>query len=229
MKEVQGKSKIFDEYTFIDFYTNQGYDHYYCMTKAIQMGFHANGILLASDDVFIKPFNLNLNSSRIWYEIASKSLCQLTNTPNLFLDGKWNLPGVGRTAVTQMWNEMNRTKSILVDEYFKIFHTNIGGNATFVCKKASDLFYIPKSKFKSFAFISSIYYKHKVFLELAVPMIIYGLSPFEDIDILRGRYLWSDAERSAPFKVFESVQHFLHPIKLAQIWNNLIKNCSLIL
>jgi hypothetical protein len=60
--------EIFDKYTFIEFDTETGFYHYHCMTKAVQMKYNTDGVLLASDDVVFKTWNIkSINSSRIWY------------------------------------------------------------------------------------------------------------------------------------------------------------------
>ena len=48
---------------------NSGYFHYYCMTKAIEVGFRGHrGILLMSDDVLLKHWRLGaLDPDKIWF------------------------------------------------------------------------------------------------------------------------------------------------------------------
>ena len=62
--------KRFDSYTFIDLSDMiAGEYHYYCMTKAIEMGFNTQqGILLMSDDVLLKFWHLTkLDTDKVWF------------------------------------------------------------------------------------------------------------------------------------------------------------------
>jgi hypothetical protein len=76
VKSVQGASKVFDDYTLVDFYTHIGYNHYYCMTRVIEMGFQTDGILLISDDLLIMPFNFNFSLSNVWFVDNSSMICE---------------------------------------------------------------------------------------------------------------------------------------------------------
>jgi hypothetical protein len=68
LNETQGQYKKFDSFTFIDIDTVDGHYHYYCMTKAIEINFNTKGILLMSDDVLLKYWDLDkLNVSKVWY------------------------------------------------------------------------------------------------------------------------------------------------------------------
>ena len=70
LNENRGKFKRFDSFTFIDMNDmDRGYYHYYCMSKAIEINFNIkSGILLMSDDVFLKFWNLNsLDKRKIWF------------------------------------------------------------------------------------------------------------------------------------------------------------------
>lgn len=67
--QLRGRDReLFDSYTFIEFDSDNRFYHYHCMTKAAQMNYNTDGVLLASDDVVFKTCHMkSLNSSRIWY------------------------------------------------------------------------------------------------------------------------------------------------------------------
>lgn len=69
LNETRGLSPHeFDKYTFSEFNSFNGYFHYYCVNKVIEMSYQTEGILLASDDVLLKYWNfVNLDSSKIWF------------------------------------------------------------------------------------------------------------------------------------------------------------------
>jgi hypothetical protein len=178
------------------------------MTRAIKIGFHGEGILLASDDALFKPFNLNLNQSRIWFVPTNISKdCTIQRTPG---DGWWGKT-IGRSAILEFWKEINRASSPIIDDWQMTLARNgmrqVEPVDVRTCKVMSDIFFVPKSKFASFEVMSSLVYNNRVFLEYAVPLILHGLSPLEDIEILDGSYLWG-GERAAEntLKVFESVK-----------------------
>ena len=58
----------FDNLTLLEYDTNRGYLHQNCMSKVIDINLKTNGILLMSDDVLLKHWNLNeLNINEPWY------------------------------------------------------------------------------------------------------------------------------------------------------------------
>ena len=59
---------MFDSFTFIELDVVQGFFHYDCMTKVIEMNYNTEGFLLISDDVLVKYWNLdNHDIRKIWF------------------------------------------------------------------------------------------------------------------------------------------------------------------
>jgi hypothetical protein len=172
---------------------------------------------------------LNLNKEKIWYpfhNIFERCIGYKKTTHKYSRDHMifWTSGKIGsKTAVMDSWKEMNKTPSVIFNDWKIVFEKNVGFPVPvgLNCWMWGDIFYIPKSKFKGFEAISSILNKHNVFLEFAVPIILYGLASHNDIEVLDGKYLWY-AERQFAHTVFvENVKHFLHAIKVSDILDNL--------
>ena len=81
--------KKFDSYTLIDYDTIAGNLHYNCMSKVIEMNIKTNGILLMSDDMLLKYWNLdNSITDKIW--LPYKPICNFDLNPDT--QGKWPHP-----------------------------------------------------------------------------------------------------------------------------------------
>ena len=165
LNETQGQYKKFDSYTFIDIDTVNGHYHYYCMTKAIEINFNTKGILLMSDDVLLKYWDLDkLNVSKIWFHQ------KLDCSTNLNLkDGWywWSKPN-GKPAYEALLSHIKKLNNSpefiqtsdghLLDIYQRIVQSNskkpnINNNdsntlsETIICRHtASDIFFVPKLK-----------------------------------------------------------------------------------
>ena len=95
------------------------------------------------------------------------------------------------------------------------------GNGKFYCSRGrSDIFYIPKRFAEAFQLMSSIFEKHKVFLEIAVPTICRLLDLVENFENVPGVYL-PGRKKDPPVRegkyfwmAYNTSLGFLHPIKL---------------
>ena len=68
-------------------------------------------------------------------------------------------------------------------------HRHNGNYEKFCYQAWSDIFYIPRKFRESFIQLSTIYYKFKVNLEIAVPMIVISLDLRQNIETLDGLYM----------------------------------------
>jgi hypothetical protein len=220
--------KQFDSFTFIDYDTKGGFLHYACMSKLIDLNLKTNGILLMSDDVLLKHWNLNsLNTNDYWY--PEKPFCKYDlilkkDPPPWMTHTEYGEKCVAKVfdLIQNITNGLKESRDKeIIKKYVKIYtlnNLNVTINdekndikLTKACKEPSDIFYLPKRLFKDFTVISKIFSKNKVFLEIALPTILTGLSEFNN-ETLNGFFnYWGQIELN---KYYYQFKHYLHPVKL---------------
>ena len=235
LNEERGYFKKFDSYSFIELDVVAGYFHYYCMTKAIEMGLHVDGILLMSDDVMLKYWNLEkaMDLSKIQYNVLVK--CKQEVRTDFKPNWAWWFTSHGIPGLIKMFDYMNavRNGSIYLEgrdsverisKYLATLESNYDSKSNYskACMGGSDIFYLPKSKFKDFHFISNIYRNFEIFLEIAVPTILSGLAPANESLATVSRYIW-DFQLNFPTN-YHLVNLFYHPIKVSVVANNSMSN-----
>jgi hypothetical protein len=222
--------KQFDSFSFIDYDTHGGFLHYACMSKLIDLNLKTNGILLMSDDVLLKHWNLNsLNTNDYWY--PEKPFCKYDlilkkDPPPWMTHTEYGEKSVAKVFdlihnnITDNGLKESSDKEI-IKKYVKIYklnNLNVSVNdekndikLTKACKEPSDIFFLPKRLFQDFTVISKIFSENKVFLEIALPTILTGLSEFNN-ETLNGYFnYWGQIELN---KYYYQFKHYLHPVKL---------------
>ena len=101
------------------------------------------------------------------------------------------------------------------DMYFRNLHQN-GGFGKETCHNGiSDVYYVPAHVSAEVKFIMAHFARHKVFLELAVPMTMYGVATGSDVSLMEGTNLW-DWHRPLAWNVFyNETKHYMHPVKFS--------------
>jgi hypothetical protein len=192
MANIKNLKKL-DSTTFIELNTIKGEFHYYCMTKAIELNLNTVGFLLMSDDVLLKFWKLDaLDTNKIWFPFKLDCSKSYELNPNYvhYEHWGWWYSEIGLKALLNVWNYFDLSKKDnistndiqLIDSFLKFTKYNGGtdGNFTKVCANfVSDIFYLPRSNFKQFVFISEIFRRFKVYVEIGVSTILAGL---EDIN-----------------------------------------------
>ena len=230
----------FDSITFVDYDTQRGLFHHQCINRVIEMNFNTDGILLMSDDVMLKYWrlHLDLNFDKMWFtrKVACWEEMDAKNTMSVpeqkwVWNGRWGLKTLFKT-----FDELNGIingsipasdeNKLMASDYLDKLVRNYENKKEFyrACWGQSDIFYLPKSTFKRFHYITSIYQHHNVFLELAVGTVLSGLAPVNEIDLLKGGYQWEcnhcfffDWETSRVQSVYETFPHFYHPVKISTL------------
>jgi hypothetical protein len=219
--------KIFDSYTFIELDLVAGYFHYYCMTKLIEMNYNIQGILLMSDDVLLKYWNLekNYNLSKILFLDYIK---EIPLNSNFTINWIWWSSSMGKAALFKLFDHfyMIQNESIKVDQENKIMvenflkrlnkhkEENSGFNFTSIFYQGSDFFYLPKSKFRDFHFFSNLFRRFSVFLEIAVPTILFGIDYDNTARMhVNHTYYWGSRYY---FQTYDNIGEMVHPAKLSE-------------
>lgn len=225
-----GTFKKFDSYTFIELDTVNGYFHYYCMTKAIEMGFVTDGIFLMSDDVLLKSWHLlEFDTNKIWYPFSAKLLCQnemYKENPKLNSWIWWNTY-VGLGAVLNLLEYLKNVQNGLIsvgEENLNLINSFLDkldkidankSNYTRVCVHSSDLFYLNSKHFKAYHYLSSLFRQFDVFLEIAVPTILAGIENEYNIYSFNSTYLGSQID----LNMYDDLGYFAHPVKISHYYN----------
>jgi hypothetical protein len=209
----------------IDMDTSNGMFHYDCMTKALQMNLKTDGVLLMSDDVLIKPWNMKrkLDVDKIWivdYCTAETIPCRLmvpSSQPNWI----WWAGGIEalNKSFTHMRSGENEPRSQKIfNEFIRLYElntqTNFKRNKVYAVNQGGDVFYLPKRHFASFIELGELFRRNGVFLELAVPIILFGLDEKKDFEIIKYGYNFYGHFN---YKQYDDVLYFFHPAKLSVV------------
>ena len=223
LNESRSRFKRFDSFTFIEIYDmHKGFFHYYCMTKAIELNLNTKGILLISDDVLVSPpLMRKLNTSKIWFHYFIKCDTEFMLKNSLYEKWIWwSDENLGYAALNNLWKYFEQTNkgmdslesNILRDFLFVLDSNKENKNESLqICVSGSDLFYLPKEKFDNFHFMSKLFRKYKVFLEIAVPTLLAGLVPKSDVEIMYGYYAWFEKRMDT------NLDTFIHPVKILKM------------
>ena len=223
---------------------HDGYFGYICMSRAMQKHPGSSGYLLIGDDVILNYWNLvGLKRDHIWEgPKAPKGMLQFqTGGQNQHQTWYWWNTEWGRGACQKTLNEIKTLSESNPDERLSekidnrkdehryqqngVFNVRKAmdilkknGNGQVYCHKGrSDVFYIPGRLADAFTRLSDIFYKHRTFLEIAVPTIFRMIDLQESFEYIPGIYLATHtAEGPAEnfWEVYNKKLAFLHPLKL---------------
>jgi hypothetical protein len=222
--KARGLYKRFDSFTFIEVNTVSGNFHYFCMNKAIELGLNTEGFFLMSDDLLIKFWKLRqLDYKKIWF-LQKKAFMYDFDVNGISPWPHWwgnfermkNLGIYINTVFNSSRSQYLKTEEIdILKSYVKKFNGSLYTQV--ITKKfhaGSDWFYLPRSKFQSFHFISKLLRKFDVFLEVAVPYILEGLDSDNSAEGVSGRYEWGGVyfNFTSDYNKFDV---FYHPFKLS--------------
>ena len=227
LNNTRGRSKRFDSYTFIEVNTKQGFFLYFCMTKAIELNLMTEGILHMSDDVLLKYWLLDkFDTKKIWFPF--KLDCSSSYELNIKyvhpIDwGHWR-EGHGLAALLKVWSEFDYIKTnqdieknTIVENFLNYTDLNGSRNRSKITKVCaafvSDIFYVPKSKLKSFHTLSSIFRKYEVYVEIAVSVLLAGLENYENIELIEGTYKCCG---QFGLHLYQQMGYFGHASKISQ-------------
>lgn len=222
LSSYRGKSEKFDSFTFIDMVEfGIGEYHYFCASKVIEMGLKTEGILLLSDDVLLKFWNLkNFNTKNVWFptDLILKTKMLLNE-----VSGWIHWPNVRN--IIKMWNDFdeiiknkkNIEEIIRIKKFLDQIKQNQDsvGKITKIKNFGSDFFYLPGDKFELGFYLLNRFRKYNVFLELAVPIILAGIENNKTVQIINGHYEWGGIPLN--FANMYSRINFFHPFKLSKL------------
>jgi len=206
---------------------HKGYFAYTCMSRAMEKYPGYSGYLLTNDDAILNYWNLvGLKRDRIWEGPKAAIRFKNYSMPSkhwYWWDTLWGVKSCQK-AYNELWalQESNPDKWFLEIDNHKEERTD---PQTIVWNKLcphgrSDVFYIPGRFANAFITLSNVFYKHKSFLEIAIPTICRMLDVEENFEYISGVYLPGypgDAlVRKAQYfwEVYNKTLVFVHPFKL---------------
>jgi hypothetical protein len=169
------------------------------MNKAVELNLNTDGLLLISDGILIKFWKLsNYDPGVIWFVTDNKSEFEVkknatNNEPN-------SLDQLQRMAILMNQSISNNLYfsaaeiNILKSIYEKI-DNNLLNYLTMTkntFNAGSNCFYLPRSKFETFHFVSMIFRSFGLHAKVAVPYLIVGLDSDNSSQSLVGRYKWNN-------------------------------------
>ena len=208
----------------------KGFFGYECAAQAMRVYRQTfNGYLYINDDMIVNWWNfVDFDKGRIWFGAPWLSKAGITATyhGNKFistgLGWHWWDMAVGKDAFERAFREMRMLKSRTVNHWnitraFKNLEKN--GDGSINCFKGlSDIFYIPKQFARTFSHISKIFFRHRVFLEIAVPMMVSMLDERSNNINLTGAYVHCHNKtvdcRPVILARYNPKVAFIHPFKL---------------
>ena len=218
--------------SFIEADVDKGWLGYICVIKAIEAGFNVTGYLINGDDVLLNVWTFSgFNKTRMWTTMKEAGSVELDwdlTTPWPW----WTHPKIRRTwhrASSELNNTHVPTGIKSVDACKQTLQSNIQKlgiktkqGLVFHCM--ADIYYIPARWAVDVKWYLTFYLERRVFLEIAVPMVLFGLEGRDEMELIDGKYLWVHY-RKTTWKFFNPLLHYLHPVKLTQKINQ-DKFCS---
>ncbi|GFN79407.1 hypothetical protein PoB_000591300 [Plakobranchus ocellatus] len=222
--------------TYIEGLTGGWRFMYGCVTQVMKLGLPVKGYLQIGDDILLNTWMLqSLPRDQIWMPQGFLKT-RLDNDIEYEKWYHWKTP-VGKPAIMKAFEELlqvsNGTRlpnasspssstspspsvsSLEFQTIAKNFVDNYTANLglEFVIKRAMDIFYIPEVLKTEFIALSEFFRKHKVFIELALPIMHMGLVSSNHVSYISGASLWQKNRRQPWLFYNGSNSFFIHPFK----------------
>ncbi|GFO05681.1 conserved uncharacterized protein [Plakobranchus ocellatus] len=202
--------------SFIEADVSCGYLAYSCVLEAMRTGYNVTGYLHISDDVLINPWAFTgMNKSRVW---ATKSRHYTLDTFGFEKNWEWWRRPVGETAFRHAVQDIfTSDRPAEVRPWQKMLSSleDAADRPGMIMRGLSDAYFIPRRLQEEVSWYFSKFQQNSVFLEIAVPVVLYGLEPASDIESISGLSIEGD-QRSKMWSFYDPDSHYLHPIKLAE-------------
>lgn len=203
----------------------KGYLSYMGLADAMESYSNYTGFLLINDDTLLNPWSLDdLDRHKVWEGPIQPITIEKVGKVRKWYWWKhplWGLPKcllARNESIVKHPNylSLEYTNSTLEDSEFQIKGCYRG---------RSDVLYIPSTFREQFIAIAKIFYKHDVFLEIAIPTIVHMIIDSAGRQLMRGIYLpgrvsdMSIRNTSNLWSVYNEQLHFIHPVKMNYLDN----------
>lgn len=221
--DAEKANESVSDYTVNRFPLHKGYFAYECLSEAAARYKNYSGYLLVMDDVLLNFWTLkDLDFTRLWEGPKQPIEVSGFSPPAIWY---WWRSRWGKENCQKAFNEVNQfykdspETAILAKEMLsKLRHNGKGVNRCF--RGRSDIFYVPRKYITRYSLLSSIFRKHNVFLEIAVPTIFRLLDKVENFEQLQGYYLPGRVGQEPVmdsrhfWTLYSEDLNFVHPLKL---------------
>ena len=202
-------------------HNNGGLIAYNCLGRAVRLYPGYEGYLYINDDMIVNWWNFkNFDKSKIWQSSFIENghpLKQHDDQKILYkTNWVWYNSSFGVEQCNKTIKEISTLKPYKWDPKRLIENLKHNGDGKIYCSKGwSDLYYIPRVYAEEFADICDIFYRNKVFLEIAVTTMLRLLDVRENTVKLTGHYLpdIGNSDSKAFWTHYRTDIKFMHPFK----------------
>lgn len=226
LKSAKELENITSPISFVHAPISNGYFAYDCALKAIEMSY-SSGItsyFVLSDDILLNFWNFEkqeviniLDPDEMWAYRDHFTDIDTAVPYNSTVWGGWGWwrGPYGLNATIQALQAIYSSDDANVEKYRKN-RAEFGINETAGTYGESDIFQLPTSKQEIFYAVGNILLESKVFLEIAVPFLVNGISPRERVGNMSGLILWG-GQRDTALDQFKDETILIHPLKLSAV------------
>ena len=209
--------------------TVRGILGYECLAQAIREHPGYQGYFYINDDVILNYWNfIDFDTRQIWESPSSFGSIGMYEPPSP-KGWYWWVSPYGLQNCQKAFEELANMNHVLQSRGFDIVNAMstlyLNGNTSLRCYSGrSDVLYIPARHAKGFSLLAAEFYKHRVFLEIAIPTILRMLDLKKNLGRMDGYYIPGDVRKGDPrvtdsrhfwsFYFLKSKLWFIHPFKL---------------
>ncbi len=198
-----------------------GLTAYHCLGRAVRYYPGFKGYLYINDDMIVNWWNFgDFDTTKIWQSALIENGHPLRRSGKPDIDYKtkwvWYNSSYGIEQCNQTLYEIKELKPRDWAPEMLLENLLYNGNGQTYCSKGwSDVFYIPSIYATAFADMSEIFYRNKVFLEIAVTTMLRLLDKEENTVKLTGHYLpdLGKSDGMAFWTHYRTDIKFMHPLK----------------
>ena len=203
--------------SFIDAPIFKGYHGHLCVSRAMHMNYQVSDYMVVGDDSLINTWNLHkLDRKKIWHQEDNEKFHCFKGTENLSWWPRYirYFKATLEVLRRQMRDDVFNHRNTRITRFFTNLSNNTGYKDGCV-NGISDFYYIPKYFLSDFLYFLDFFGEYEIFLELAVPMSIHGITYRSNITTFLGKNVWEE-DRKRIWEFYNpDVDAFLHPIKFS--------------
>ena len=196
-----------------------GFTNYICVHHTHKLGLNAEGYMFAADDTFL---SLSLFKNLPFQKPATVHhlpiFCELHNTPSNTCK-LWPHLAHAEYELRSLYREYERKKNSLPHKCLRVLQ-HISGLKEPLTSEPADIYYIPDSFMADASALFEAHYKHKVFLEVAIPHVLACLS-YPAYPIHLNGIQEGSRDRLNFYKFIPAIttdrHEYLHPFKLSYV------------
>ncbi|ESO98915.1 hypothetical protein LOTGIDRAFT_158872 [Lottia gigantea] len=200
------------------------FDHR-CIEGAMKMNYDIDGVFHVNDDILLNLWNLpRIPTDRVWFQkdflVVPFARARIPSVYWKWAEKDvawwpWHNDNLGKIKLKGSIDTLrNLSKSEpLAAFYINQVDKNTGGKRDIGFAGNTDIAYFPKKTFKTYLYAAQVQSPFTIYLELAVPGLIAGVTNLHDVVTLPGKYIWFE-ERPFYAQHYNVSHVFLHPLKI---------------